>query len=97
LRQGPPIGNIILGTKEDEKMLKPEDVKEMLRRQPFQPFQIETTTGEVFDIRHPDLVLVGTRALIIGIPGEEHSEYFDRSCKVALMHVVKLKELAGQN
>ena len=71
-------------------MFKPEDVKERLKRRPFQPFRIQITTGEVFDIRHPDLVLVGTRALVIGIPDKDQPEYFDQSCMVALMHVVEL-------
>lgn len=35
---------------------------------PFEPFRIIMTDGRAYEIRHPELLLIGTTASIIGIP-----------------------------
>jgi hypothetical protein len=70
-----------------------EDLQDAARRHPFQPFRLVLTTGETFDIRHPDLILVGRRAAIIGITNEPGGTAFDRTFKVDLFHVVGIEEL----
>ena len=37
-------------------------------KRPFEPFRIEVSDGTVYEIRHPELVMVGLGSLIIGIP-----------------------------
>ena len=46
------------------------DIHEAARRKPFEPFRITLTTGETYDVRHPDLIMVGRRAAIVGIPSD---------------------------
>ena len=70
-----------------------KDIQEAAHRRPFEPFRVTLTTGETYDIRHPDLIMVGRRAAILGIPGEPTGTLFDRSVKVDLLHIVSIEEL----
>jgi hypothetical protein len=72
-----------------------EDLHDAARRQPFAPFRVILTTGTAYDIRHPDLIMVGRRAAVIGITNEPGGAAFDRTIKVDLLHVVGIKELPG--
>lgn len=72
-----------------------EDLQNAARRQPFEPFRVILTTGAAYDIRHPDLIMVGRRSAIIGITNEPGSTAYDRTIKVDLLHVVGIEELPG--
>jgi hypothetical protein len=70
-----------------------EELQEEARRQPFRPFRLVLTTGEAYDIRHPDLVMVGRRSVVIGITSDDKGTAFDRLVRADLLHVVKVEEL----
>jgi hypothetical protein len=48
--------------------MKPEDLYHMLHKRPFEPFRLYFTDGRVFDIRYPEINLVGVNYVIIGVP-----------------------------
>jgi hypothetical protein len=70
-----------------------EDLQGAARRQPFEPFRVVLSTGDAFDIRHPDLIMVGRRSAIIGITNDPAGTAYDRTFKVDLLHVVGIEEL----
>jgi hypothetical protein len=70
-----------------------EDVQSRLRNRPFTPLRIVTTTGQTYDVYHPDLVFVGRRSLEIGTPDRDNPTIFDMVTRVALVHVVELRDL----
>ena len=70
-----------------------EELHEAARRQPFEPFRVILTTGATYDIRHPDLILVGRRSASIGMTNEPNGTAYDRTLKVDLLHVVGIEEL----
>jgi hypothetical protein len=72
-----------------------EDLRDAAHRQPFEPFRVILTTGAAYDIRHPDLIMVGRRAAVIGLTNEPSGTAFDRTIKVDLLHVVGIEELPG--
>lgn len=74
-------------------MFRPEDIQARLRAKPFQPFRIVGSEGLKFDIKHPDLVLVGNRDVMIGFPGPDNPTIYDRVTRLALVHIVALEEL----
>ena len=39
--------------------MAPEDLRDLLRKQPFEPFRLVMTDGVGLDIRHPDLLWSG--------------------------------------
>ena len=77
-------------------MLRPEDIQQRLRQQPFQPFRIICTEGLRYEIQHPDLVLIGARSLTIGFATETRPGIYDRIIPVALIHVVAIEEIPSK-
>ena len=73
----------------------PQDLVSELNKDPFQPFRIVTTTGKAYDITAKDrpLILVGKRAVIIGLRVPESDPFFDRYEVVSLMHIVRLEPI----
>jgi hypothetical protein len=70
-----------------------EELQERARRQPFQPFRVILTTGATYDIRHPDLIMVGRRSAIIGVTKNPEATRYDIATQVDLLHVVGVEEL----
>jgi hypothetical protein len=73
--------------------LTSDELHEYARRQPFEPFRVVLTTGATYDIRHPDLIMVGRRSATIGLTNDPGGTAYDRTIKVDLLHVVGAEEL----
>jgi len=58
-----------------------EDIQEVARRQPFEPFRVHLTTGLKYDVVHPDLIMIGQRSVIIGMTERPGATAFDRTIK----------------
>jgi hypothetical protein len=66
-----------------------------LRRQPFERFRIHLSDGTAYEIRHPEVILVGrsTFTMAVGASGEPQLPY-ERTDTVSLLHITRL-ERAG--
>jgi hypothetical protein len=51
-------------------------IREMLRRQPFQPFAIRLSDGRAFDIAHPDFLFVTPKASLVHYVSEDDRSQF---------------------
>ncbi len=49
-------------------MVQAQEIRQLLRQRPFQPFRVYLTDGRVFEIRYPDINLLGESFFSIGIP-----------------------------
>ncbi|MGA2702239.1 MAG: hypothetical protein ABSH35_14235 [Isosphaeraceae bacterium] len=74
--------------------MRPEDVREFLKRQPFQPFRLTLTDGRSYDILHPELALVGRSWVGVGLarPGDPEG-VADRLVTVSLLHIMQIEPL----
>jgi len=70
-----------------------DELRDAARRQPFEPFRVILTTGDAYDIRHPDLIMIGRRSATIGVTREAEAVVYDRTIKVDLRHVVGIEDL----
>ncbi len=70
-----------------------DDIQARLRVRPFEPIRIVTTTGQTYDIYHPDLVVPGRRAIFVGTPSAENPSHFDSSTYVALVYITEIRSL----
>lgn len=75
-------------------MFTPGDMRSRLREMPFRPVRVVTTTGDGYDVFHPDLVLVGRRFLIVGTPASDLPNIADSVTRIELVHVAELRDLA---
>jgi hypothetical protein len=75
--------------------MEPEQLSEVLHQKPFEPFRMVMTDGKGFEIRHPDLLMVGRRTVIVGLTGDPAHTYFERTVKVDLLHIIRLEPLGA--
>ena len=72
--------------------MRPEDLREYLRRQPFQPFRLTLTDGRTYEVHHPELAMVGRSTVAIGLPRPDDPEpVYDRLVTVSLLHVMQVE------
>lgn len=74
-------------------MFTADSIQARLHDSPFIPVRIITSSGQAYDVTHPDLVLVGRNALIIGTASKENPTQFDTTSRVAILHVSDLLDL----
>jgi len=71
----------------------PEELREVLRTQPFRPFRLVMTDGKEYDVRHPDLMMVGRRSAMVGLTGRPGRTFYERAVQVDLLHVIRVEPL----
>lgn len=49
-------------------MKRSEELRQLLRQRPFQPFRVHLADGRVFDVPRSDMTLVGETFFVIGYP-----------------------------
>lgn len=65
-----------------------EAIKELLNKDPFEPFRISLTSGEGFDVRHPDLVAVGESVVHVLFPKSDRFAIL-RSNQIASVQAIE--------
>jgi len=76
--------------------MRPEDVREHLDRRPFEPFRICMSDGQCYDVRHPELCMVGRSAVYVGVPDPELSGLVLRVDHCALIHITRMQPLNSE-
>ena len=72
--------------------MAPEELRDALR-QPFRPFRLVMTDGMGYEIRHPELLMVGRRSAQVGLTGKPSQTFYERTITVDLLHVIRLEPL----
>ncbi len=70
-----------------------EDLRDYLRERPFRPFRLVLTEGTIYEVRHPELFMLGNRSVVIGLPRHPTETVYDRTTMVNLFHIVRLERL----
>ena len=73
-----------------------QELHDTLRKSPFRPFRIKLTTGETFDVTHPNFAAL-TRSSILVFTSSEHDEIPDRFSQYDLPHVVGIEPVENGN
>jgi hypothetical protein len=69
--------------------------KEMLARRPFQPVRLTLSSGQSFEIRHPEMALLTRTSLLIGTDISDDGVPAEFKV-VSLLHVASMEPLNGQ-
>ncbi len=76
--------------------MRPEDILEILRATPFEPFRVYLTDGAVYEIRHPDMAIVQRSKVIVAVPGPAAPDGpAERTVNCALIHITRTEVLNG--
>jgi hypothetical protein len=74
--------------------MRPDDVRELLRQRPFQPFFIYLTDGTVYRIRHPDQIAVSRSTVVIGFRASPDPDaLLDPVVTVSLLHIIRFEPI----
>jgi hypothetical protein len=80
-------------TSGDELRMTAQEVLNYVTAQPFRPFRIRMNSGRTFDIRHPEMVRVGRRDLLIFTFVSDAPEVYDHWENVSLLLIESLSPL----
>jgi hypothetical protein len=70
--------------------MQQDDVLRKARRKPFRPFRLHLTDGQVYTVRHPEMILVGRRTAVVGVAADPDQDFFDQAVDVDLFHIVRM-------
>jgi hypothetical protein len=70
-------------------MAAPDTIRELLDRDPFQPFRIVMSSGEAVTIRNPDLVVVMRSEVFVAEPNSDKRSY------IPLLHIARVDMLSN--
>lgn len=78
--------------------MRPEDILEILRSRPFEPFRVYLTDGAVYEIRHPDMAIVQRSKVTVAVPGPAGPDGpAERTVNCALLHITRTELLNGES
>jgi hypothetical protein len=69
--------------------------REMLARRPFQPVRLTLSSGQSFEIRHPEMALLTRTSILIGTDVAEDGVPAEFKI-ISLLHVASIEPLAPQ-
>ena len=76
--------------------MRPDDILQLLRAQPFQPFRISLSDGREFEVRHPEMAMVGRSTVHVGIPATGGLEgQIECLVNCALIHITTTELIDG--
>jgi len=75
--------------------VRADELISLVRTRPFQPLRIHLSDGTVYDIRHPDQIIVLRGRVDIGVGADAETGAAERVEHVSLLHVVRVEEMAA--
>ena len=71
-----------------------QDLQEVLRRGPFDPFRVHLSNGLSYVIRHPEFASLTRTALYVGVPSNG-DDVPDRMVQCDILHIVAIEPIGG--
>jgi hypothetical protein len=72
-----------------EVVMRPQELTDIVHRQPFQPFRVTLTDGRTYDIKHPDEIMVLRGAAVLATKADD--DVLDLGTIVSLLHVMQIQ------
>lgn len=66
--------------------------RQLIRQQPFQPFRVVMSSGEAYDVRHPEMIMVLQSRILIGTDVEDDEAPANYTI-CPLLHVAAIEPL----
>jgi len=73
--------------------MQTEDLARRVQQRPFVPFRTYLTDGSIYDLRHPELIMVGKRTAVVGVTSNPQQKHFDHLVDVDLLHIVRVEAI----
>lgn len=72
-----------------------DDLRSRMHIRPFAPFRLFLTDGTTFDVRHPELFMLGKRSVVVGFAAQPDQKHYDRWTTVDLLHIMRTEPLSA--
>jgi hypothetical protein len=69
------------------------ELRDLLRRAPFEPFRIHISDGASYEVRHPEMALLTQRELYVALP-PRHGEVPRRAVICDLLHITRIEPIS---
>jgi hypothetical protein len=69
--------------------MRAEELAQLIRRKPFQPLRLHLTSGQTYDIRHPEFIIIQRQSAEVGVDPDPNTGVVDRVEYISLLHVVR--------
>jgi hypothetical protein len=72
--------------------MRPDDIRDFLHKQPFQPFRLTLTDGRTYEVRRPELAMVGRSTVTVGVPAPgDPRPVYNRLMTASLLHIMQVE------
>ena len=70
--------------------------RELLSQQPFRPFRLVMSSGQSYEVRHPEMAMLTRSDMLIGVePGDDNVPAAFRIC--SLLNVTTVEPLSARS
>ena len=70
-----------------------DEFQSVLRKQPFQPFRVIVDDGRTYEVRYPNMNLLATKYVVIGIPEPRPTPKCHHTEYVRLAQILRVEPL----
>jgi len=74
--------------------MRPNDIIAHTRKRPFQPVRVYISDGKTYDIRHPEMMMVGRTEVVIGL-ATRGKDLFERLAYCDPDHITRIEPING--
>lgn len=71
-------------------------IRDRVRQQPFVPLRIVTSSGQSYDVYHPDMIYIGRSDLHVGTPLPDDPTIYETVARIANLHITALEDLPSR-
>ncbi len=64
-----------------------------LTKRPFQPFRVVTSSGQVYDVAHPENAMIVKGGMVVAY-GASNGDLPDRVATLSLLHIAAVEDVA---
>ncbi len=68
-------------------------LRELIRQQPFEPFELILSSGDRYPVKHPEMMLVLKSRVVIGLDADNRHNVPERSVSVSYLHIAGAEPL----
>jgi hypothetical protein len=75
-----------------------DTIRELLARRPFSPFRVILSSGDAFEVRHPEFALLIKGGLYVGLPPTVSNgdiELPERAVFCSALHLAGVEQVVG--
>ena len=71
--------------------MSPDFIRKLLQAKPFEPFRIHLIDGQSYEVRHPEMALVGYRSITLGIPRRNNDFIYQSVVHISLINIGRIE------